>query len=188
MDYPKSVPGVGLVGGKFVDEDMATGRQGSLIPASWGNQVTDELLAVIEEAGLTPDEAAHDQLLDAINFLIHSAGVVVDERVAVLEAIPLPVGYKQTWKTVTANRAANTNHTNLTGRPIKVKVAAVGTTQADLLLFVDGELVDACNIYLGTSGGSQTGTVSEVVPAGSSYRYQASQGGLTSVWVKEMST
>lgn len=33
---PKSVPGVGLVGGKFVDENTATGQQGSLIPSVWG--------------------------------------------------------------------------------------------------------------------------------------------------------
>ena len=57
MDYPVSVPGVGLVGGKFVDEDAAVGQIGSLIPAAWGNAVTDEIVAVIEAAGLTPSEA-----------------------------------------------------------------------------------------------------------------------------------
>ncbi|MDU8357970.1 hypothetical protein [Pseudomonas syringae group sp. J309-1] len=66
MDYPKSVPSVGLVGGKFVDEDTATGVQGSLIPSAWGNGVTDELLNVIKAAGLVPDEENNTQLLDAI--------------------------------------------------------------------------------------------------------------------------
>lgn len=66
MDYPISVPGVGLVGGKFVDEDASVGQIGSLIPAAWGNAVTDELLAVIAAAGLEPDEGNLTQLLLAL--------------------------------------------------------------------------------------------------------------------------
>ena len=69
MDYPKSVPGVGLVDGQFVDEDQVTGTPGSLIPASWGNAVTDELRAVIEAAGLAPSEMDNAQLLAAIRLL-----------------------------------------------------------------------------------------------------------------------
>lgn len=66
MDFPKSVPGVGLVGGQFVDENPSIGQQGSLIPAAWGNAVTQELLAVIREAGIEPDEDQTDQLRMAI--------------------------------------------------------------------------------------------------------------------------
>lgn len=66
MDYPKSVANVGLVDGKFVDEDTASGTVGSLIPAEWGNAVTDEILNVIKSAGLTPDESNAGQLLAAI--------------------------------------------------------------------------------------------------------------------------
>ncbi|MEE4618532.1 phage tail protein [Pseudomonas alliivorans] len=66
MDYPKSVPGVGLVSGKFVDENPATGAPGSLIPAQWGNSVTQEILNVILEAGLVPSEADVTQLHRAI--------------------------------------------------------------------------------------------------------------------------
>ncbi|PGR44779.1 phage tail protein, partial [Bacillus cereus] len=40
MDYPKSVPSVGLVDGRFVDENPVAGTPGSLIPAVWGNSVT----------------------------------------------------------------------------------------------------------------------------------------------------
>lgn len=72
MDYPKSAPGIGLVGGKFIDENVQTGQQGSLIPAAWGNAVTDEILAVIAGAGLIPNESAYDQLLEAIETLITS--------------------------------------------------------------------------------------------------------------------
>lgn len=66
MDFPKSVPGVGLVGGVFVDENQVTGQQGSLIPAAWGNSVTQEILSVLQRSGIAPDEAAFDQLANAI--------------------------------------------------------------------------------------------------------------------------
>jgi hypothetical protein len=70
VDYPISVPSVGLVGGKFVDEDPVAGTPGSLIPSAWGNAVTDEILNVIIEAGLTPDEENNAQLKEAILAII----------------------------------------------------------------------------------------------------------------------
>ncbi|CAH0152882.1 hypothetical protein [Pseudomonas mediterranea] len=73
MDFPKSVPSVGLVDGKFVDEDEVAGTPGSLIPAQWGNSVTDEILNVITSAGLTPDEDNDTQLLTAIIAKINGA-------------------------------------------------------------------------------------------------------------------
>ena len=72
MDYPKSVEGVGLVDGKFVNENTGTGQPGSLIPAEWGNSVTDEILNVIEGAGLEPNETQVNQLLQAIKLLVPS--------------------------------------------------------------------------------------------------------------------
>ncbi|SPO68097.1 tail fiber protein [Pseudomonas sp. JV241A] len=66
MDYPKSTPGVGLVDGKFVDENPTLGQIGSLIPASWGNSVSEEILNVILSAGMTPTEGDLSQLLKAI--------------------------------------------------------------------------------------------------------------------------
>lgn len=75
MDYPISVPSIGLVGGKFVDEDPLTGTPGSLIPAQWGNAVTDELLHVITDAGITPDELNNTQLLAAIKAVVKQQGV-----------------------------------------------------------------------------------------------------------------
>ncbi|WP_236303773.1 tail fiber protein, partial [Pseudomonas lurida] len=70
MDYPKSVPNVGLVNGKFVDENTSTGQVGSLIPATWGSAVTDEILNVIMSGGVAPDENQNDQLLLAIKEII----------------------------------------------------------------------------------------------------------------------
>lgn len=70
MDYPKSVPNVGLVNGKFVDENTTTGQVGSLIPATWGSAVTDEILNVIMGGGYVPDENENGQLLQAIKEII----------------------------------------------------------------------------------------------------------------------
>ena len=70
MDFPTSQPDVGLVGGVFVDENPATGQPGSRIPASWGNQVTQEIKAVIEAAAIIPSDQTSDQLVDAIQKLI----------------------------------------------------------------------------------------------------------------------
>jgi hypothetical protein len=91
MDYPKSTPNVGLVGGKFVDENAGTGQPGSLIPASWGNAVTDELLAVIKAAGLVPSEGDLTQLQKAIQSLAAS-DVKRTVRVATTGAIALSGG------------------------------------------------------------------------------------------------
>lgn len=66
MDYPNSVPSAGLVNGKFVDENPLMGTPGSLIPAEWGNGVTQEIINVIKAGDLTPDEKKYDQLLQAI--------------------------------------------------------------------------------------------------------------------------
>lgn len=66
MDFPKSVPSVGLVDGKFVDEDPLAATPGSLIPSAWGNAVTLEILNLIESAGLSPDEADLTQLTQAV--------------------------------------------------------------------------------------------------------------------------
>ncbi|GLS03778.1 tail fiber protein [Chitiniphilus shinanonensis] len=66
MDYPHSVPDVGLLDGKFTDGDPLTGLLPSLDPASWANAVTDELLGVIKAAGLSPDELDTSQFLKAL--------------------------------------------------------------------------------------------------------------------------
>lgn len=70
MDYPKNIPSAGLVNGKFVDENPLTGTPGSLIPASWGNAVTQEILEVIKGSGAVVDESDNTQLRVAIDTLI----------------------------------------------------------------------------------------------------------------------
>ncbi|MFK3792256.1 MULTISPECIES: gp53-like domain-containing protein [Pseudomonas] len=66
MDYPKSVPSSGLVNGRFIDENPVAGTPGSLIPASWGNAITDEILNVLSAAGIAPLEGSNNQLITAL--------------------------------------------------------------------------------------------------------------------------
>lgn len=70
MDYPKSVPGVGLVNGKFVDEDPTIGRVGSIVPSAWGNMITDEAINLMALAGVAPDETKTNQLAQAVTILM----------------------------------------------------------------------------------------------------------------------
>ncbi|MGX1173323.1 phage tail protein [Pseudomonas sp. R151218B TE3479] len=88
MDYPKSVPSAGLVNGKFVDENPLTGTPGSLIPADWGNGVTEEILNVIKAGELTPDEQKYDQLLQAIRS-VSARGWTLDSALPI-SSLPMP--------------------------------------------------------------------------------------------------
>lgn len=118
MDFPKSVPSVGLVDGKFVDEDPLAGTPGSLIPAQWGNSVTLEVLNVIEQSGLIPDEVDNTQLLIAVRRVIEAtqSAVLLDTGVvnAYTAANPIPLtalpstGWIQRVKIGNANSAAST--------------------------------------------------------------------------------
>ncbi|AZC29252.1 Prophage tail fiber protein [Pseudomonas chlororaphis subsp. piscium] len=73
MDYPNSVPSVGLVDGRFIDENAISGVPGSLIPAAWGNGVTQEILSVVKSAGIAPNENDNAQLLKALQVIVGKA-------------------------------------------------------------------------------------------------------------------
>lgn len=129
MDYPKSVPSVGLVNGKFVDENPVTGTPGSLIPAVWGNSVTQELLGVITGAGMVPDEADLGQLILAVRKINQSGlvdyavdtGTTVNAYIATYKPAPpsLVDGLVLRFKAARANTGASTFAPNgLAAKPI----------------------------------------------------------------------
>jgi hypothetical protein len=97
VDFPKSVPSAGLVNGAFVDENPITGTAGSLIPASWGNGVTREILEVINAAGLTPSESNLTQLLGAIRSLSRSSAGLGIQRFTANGSFTVPAGVTKIW-------------------------------------------------------------------------------------------
>lgn len=79
------------------------------------------------------------------------------------------LGVGQTWTqfTVPAQRAAATNYTNSTGKPIMVTIRAGGASAvADSEILVGG--VIAARIYLGTN--AQSYSLTTIVPSGAVYR------------------
>lgn len=191
MDFPKSVAGVGLVDGKFVDEDQVNGTPGSLIPAQWGNDVTEEILNVVREVGDVPAEATKNQLVSAIWKMFRSATAVATETLrgvlrvgtqAEVDAGDLDnvavtpsklkahasIGVRQSWTDVTNSRAKDTIYTNATGRPILISIyVSMGHVNTDVSLLVNGGQI-ARAADAGWNGSFRTLTA--VVPPGATYQ------------------
>ncbi|MBC2655103.1 phage tail protein [Pseudomonas sp. MSSRFD41] len=116
MDYPKSIPGVGLVDGHFVDENPATGQVGSLIPAAWGDAITQEILNVIKAAGLAPSESNVSQLAAAVqaiaasdvkrSVLVATTGPIALSGLQTIDGVAVPAGARVLVKNQ-ANAAQN---------------------------------------------------------------------------------
>lgn len=116
MDYPKSIPGVGLVDGHFVDENPATGQVGSLIPAAWGDAITQEILNVIKAAGMVPSEANVSQLAAAVqaiaasdvkrSVLVATTGPIALSGLQSIDGVSVPAGARVLVKNQ-ANAAQN---------------------------------------------------------------------------------
>ncbi|MDH1499353.1 hypothetical protein [Comamonas terrigena] len=170
MDFPKSVPGVGLVAGRYVDENQATGQPGTLITAQAMNALTDEILAVLAEAGMAPDEQANDQLRDAIKTIVEKE----------LEGRQKSLGDGQTWQNVTASRVPGTTYTNTTGRAIFVRVVFASPWPGSRTLYVDGAAVDTQRI---DSAITSSMALLAIVPAGSTYSLIAGSTGV-SMWME----
>lgn len=70
MDYPKSDPTARLLSDKFTDGDPVNGIPASRDSADYQNMVFDELINVISQAGLEPDEGDLTQLAAAVVALV----------------------------------------------------------------------------------------------------------------------
>ena len=200
MDFPKSVPGVGLVGGQFVDENPSIGQQGSLIPSAWGNAVTQELLAVIREAGIEPDEDQTDQLRMAIRSMwatVEKPGVLrkassadmldadCDDAAVTPKKLKnggfWPLGVGQTWQDMTAMRASGVTYTNTTGRPIAAIINSADFWDGgNLYSIINGSVMQTHDggkpVSGWESGGPPRGNLFLIIPAGGTYSAVSTSG------------
>lgn len=92
-------------------------------------------------------------------FMTHSNGTTVG-----LARQDAALGVGQTWQDVKASRAANTNYTNTTGRPIQVNITTADANARSLT--VGGVVASYTN---STYGGNYF--VTAIVPPGSTYSY-----------------
>jgi len=87
------------------------------------------------------------------------------------------LGVGQTWQNVSGSRAVNTTYTNTTGKPIMVCANSNSTALGSTIY---AAVVDGLNLYrlaiYGNGAGYAAG-VSFIVPAGSTYRVNASGTG-----------
>lgn len=86
------------------------------------------------------------------------------------------LGAGQTWQDVTASRAAATNYTNTTGKPITICVSFNYVGNGTSSITVSGVLVNRFTFSLGGTGA----TMSAIIPAGSVYSAQGNIG----IWVE----
>lgn len=85
IDTPGSVDGMFRAGNPFANPPIPS----TIVGATWLNGVQEELLAVIEAAGLTPDQTDDSQLLQAITALVASAlSSAVSPPTALIDLVP----------------------------------------------------------------------------------------------------
>jgi hypothetical protein len=109
-----------------------------------------------------------------------SGNVLTSNGTTWTSSAPAPaIGVGQTWQDVTGSRAANTNYTNSTGKPIMVVVSTYGfgNINVTIQLNVDGIMVGRDASW--EAGGQLGGSVSAIVPNGSSYSVTNLNGTLT---------
>jgi hypothetical protein len=72
MDRVNGAAHIDIGGGRrgFIDEDLGVGQEGTEVTALWLNMVQEEILKVVEQAGLTSSEGDWSQLYQAIGILL----------------------------------------------------------------------------------------------------------------------
>jgi hypothetical protein len=94
--------------------------------------------------------------------------------------VDTPIGVNQRWQDLTASRSQNTEYTNDTGRPIKVRVAT-GTSDSGMTIewTINGEAFPATQANYDFNGT----VVDEVfIPDGATYEANVTAGGLDEWW------
>ncbi|MCH7339916.1 MULTISPECIES: hypothetical protein [Acinetobacter] len=101
-----------------------------------------------------------------------NADTALHERLLVLEAIPLPLGYNQSWvsMSVVSDRVPNTPYKNLRNRAIAVNIAVkINDRSGPAKLVVNDEAIAQANCDVGPGGYIVT-TLHGEIPAGAEYK------------------
>ena len=86
-------------------------------------------------------------------------------------AVMSSLGYGQTYQDVTVSRVSTTTYYNTTGKPIFVSAFSTSSSLALLIATVSGNIIQ--NVRTNVGSGSETTTVSFVVPPSASYSIDA---------------
>lgn len=78
------IDGPGNVGGTFSEGNPAAGQRATKVTAEWMNELQDEVINVIEGAGITLEKGTRNQLRAAIALL--ASGITVGDVIAALSA------------------------------------------------------------------------------------------------------
>jgi len=149
--------------GYFTAGDPVHGEAATVFTADFANMLQEELMAVVEAAGIEPDKSAHNQLLESIRELIFGT----------------TLGIAQAWEDVSSSRVSGTDYVNDTGRPIQVFLSFPDTGVTPSV----SAQVNGIVLFNGTydAGGSVSAmTASFVVPTTASYKVTWSAG--TPTW------
>jgi hypothetical protein len=94
-----------------------------------------------------------------------SGNVLTSTGTAWVSSTNLAVGVGQTWQDMTTSRAADVTYTNSTGKPIMISVYGSSGTNRSGILTVGGVLLARTE----TTGAAGIGTLTAIVPSGSTY-------------------
>jgi microcystin-dependent protein len=74
----RPVPGPPGASGYFTDGNPAAAQEATIVDAWWANSIQEEILTVIEQAGIVPDKSSVSQLYEALNKLYLGAEDIGD--------------------------------------------------------------------------------------------------------------
>lgn len=113
-----------------------------------------------------------------------TGNVLTSNGTAWVSSAPAPaIGVGQTWQNLSGSRSANTTYTNSTSMPIMVSVGASGGgTTSTMTLVVNG--VSVSYFYMSLANQAVGGSVSGIVPSGSTYQVSISGGLNINVWAE----
>jgi microcystin-dependent protein len=80
----RPTPGPPGTPGFFTNGNPATAQEATIVDDWWANSVQEEILTVIEQAGITPDKGSISQLFEALNRLYQGVGALDETYLTII--------------------------------------------------------------------------------------------------------